>query len=324
MIIFLYGEDVFRSRAKLLELKAAYLRKHEDAGGLFDYAFDESGEEVVKEFAASLGTGGLFASKKLIVVRNLLSAPETLQGRVLEILERNIARMEKDADTVVVFWEEGVPKKTNKLFRLFEKEVAKKQQFELIQGARLEQWTLHRLQTINPQVRIQQKALTRLLAETESDLFRLDRELEKLAAFCENGVIGDAEIDTFIAASPKEAVFEALEALTQRRKSRALALFARQLKKGENALYLLSMVAWQLRNLLKVAEKYTRGVRVAPVIAKELKMHPFVVQKLLRQAGSFPLERLKKSFALLADLDLQSKTGAIDPKLALDLFVVKF
>jgi DNA polymerase-3 subunit delta len=83
------------------------------------------------------------------------------------------------------------------------------------------------------------------------------------------------------------------------------------------------MCAWQMRNVLKVADAYEEGIRQAPLLAKELKLHPFVVQKLLRQIGGFPIERIKKSFALLADLDTQSKSGQIDPKLALDMFVMK-
>jgi DNA polymerase-3 subunit delta len=131
-------------------------------------------------------------------------------------------------------------------------------------------------------------------------------------------------VDLFVNGSVKAAVFEALEALSSGRKAQALKLFVDQLTKGENALYLLSMCAWQLRNLLRVADGYAQGMRTAPILAKQLKLHPFVAQKLLRQISGFPMERLKKGLSLLADLDLQAKSGFLDPKLALDMFVVKF
>ncbi len=46
------------------------------------------------------------------------------------------------------------------------------------------------------------------------------------------------------------------------------------------------------------------------------------MQKLLHQINGFPLERIKSGFSLLADLDTRSKSGQIDPALALDMFVM--
>lgn len=325
VIIFLYGEDNFRSREKLAQLREAYISKNPDRSGLFEFDFDGAdADEAVRELFRTLETGGLFASKKLVIAKRALTSNEAAQQKLLEHFEKTIERMEKDVDTVLVLWEENLPKKTHKLFRLLTDKVEKKQNFEPLIGTKLEQWSVTRLREMNPKVQIERRALLRLLAETESDLFRLRNELEKLAFFREEGTISDQDMDIFIAASPKEAVFEALEALTQGRQAQALDLFARQIQKGENALYLLSMCAWQLRNLLRVADMYTSGVREASAIAKELKIHPFVVQKLLRQIPHFPLDRLKKSFSLLTHFDLQSKSGGIDPKLALDLFVMRF
>jgi DNA polymerase III delta subunit len=325
MILLLYGEDAFRSREKLNELKGAYLKKNPDGSGFFEFRFDagaEGADARVADLIASLETGGLFATKKLVAIRGALGASEMVRKPLLDFLDRDVDRIEKDADTVAVFWEEGVPKKTNKLFRLLDGKAERKQHFESLQGVKLEQWAVKRLQSSG--ATIGRPALQRLLLETGSDLFRLEGELAKLANFVEGRTIAEADVDALLAGSVKATVFEALEALSSGQKARALKLFADQVAKGENALYLLSMCAWQLRNLLRVADAYSQGLRAAPLLAKQLKLHPFVVQKLLRQVPSFPLDRLKKSFALLTDLDVRSKSGALDPKLALDLFVVKF
>lgn len=325
MILFLYGEDSFRSREKLSQLREAYMAKHADATGLFVYDFSEAQpEETLKNLFSSLGESGLFASKKLVVAKHALLAPEGVRSRLVEYFETRLEMLERDIDTVLVMWEEGKPKKNEKLFKLLDSKVSKKQSFEPLQGTYLEQWVVRRVQMVVPGVSIGRQALSALLFETGSDLFRLDTELRKLANYREEGIIQAEDVKALVTSSSRGTIFEALEALAQGNRSGALQRFAGQLKQGRDAYYLLSMVAWQLRSLLKVSECVSEGMRVPAILAKELKMHPFVVQKLVRAAQVFPLERMRQGFSLLADLDRQSKTGQVDPKLALDLFVMKF
>ena len=58
-------------------------------------------------------------------------------------------------------------------------------------------------------------------------------------------------------------------------------------------------------------------------IAKETKLHPFVVKKGLAQGRNFSFEGLKNIYQKLADLDQQVKTGRMEIKLALDKFIVE-
>lgn len=322
MIIFLYGEDSFRSREKLTELQQAYLGKN-PSSGLFDFDMTDTSEDAVAKALQALGESGLFATKKLVIVRKIMESSESNQKRLADFLEKKIESVEEGKDAVLVFWEEKMPKKTNALFKLLDKQVAKKQHFETLKGIRLEQWIVHRIHLIDAKTEIEKKALPLLVAEMGDDLFALENELRKLTDFCEDKLIRESDVKTFVERSVRSTVFEALEALASGNRGRSLGLFEEQLKKGENALYLLSMCAWQLRNLLRVAESYAEGLRQPALIAKELKLHPFVVQKLLRQIGGFPMERIKQGFALLADLDVRSKSGQIDPKLAIDMFVMK-
>lgn len=322
MIIFLYGEDGFRSREKVKELSSAYLEKN-PSSGLFDFDFDEDKGDMVRDVVQSLEEYGLFATKKLVIIRRLLDASESVRGRMDEFLQKNIKSIEADKDRVVIFWEEKMPKKTNTLFKLLDKHVVKKQVFERLQGARLEQWIIHRIHLLNSKMSIERQAILLLVSEMSDDLFALENELCKLVDFCESNIIRESDVRIFVEQSVRSTVFEALEALSSGNRSRSLELFEEQFAKGENALYLLSMCAWQMRNLLKVSDGYARGMRTAPVLAKELKLHPFVVQKLLRQVGGFSISRLKQGFSLLKDLDIQSKNGQIDPKLALDMLVMK-
>jgi DNA polymerase-3 subunit delta len=52
-------------------------------------------------------------------------------------------------------------------------------------------------------------------------------------------------------------------------------------------------------------------------------MHPFVVEKTLFQARKFQLEELKKIYQKIFQVDLDIKTGKVDPETALDLLIAE-
>jgi DNA polymerase-3 subunit delta len=320
MILFLYGEDSFRSREKLHELKNGYLEKN-PSSGLFECESDVV--NAIEILRVALTETGLFATKKLVIAKNFLEMSLSMQESLLDFLKQRWEKIEEDKDTILIFWEASLPKKTNKMMKFLEKTVAKKQQFDVLRGIRLEQWIIHRVHLIDAKTNIEKKALPWLAFELGDDLTALDNELRKLVEFCEDNLIRESDAKTFVEKSVKTLVFEALEALSMGKRAQALALFEDQLKKGENALYLLSMCAWQLRSLAKVEDGFSRGTRTAVALANECKIHPFVAQKLLRQIQGFSKERLRQAFALIATLDTKSKSGQIEPKLALNFFILQ-
>lgn len=322
MIIFLYGEDAFRSREKLTELRNAYLEKN-PSSGLFEFDGDAAPEESVKNIQQTLNEAGLFAVKKLVVLRRFTESSEYIQERLTAFLEEKIERINDDSDTILIIWEALLPKKTNQWYKLLDAKVTKKQHFERLKGIRLEQWIMHRIHLIDARTTIEKQALGMLVAEMGDDLLALHNELRKLVDVCEDSLIRKQDVALFIAQSVQSTVFEALEALASGNRSRAAGLFEEQLQKGEHALRLLAMCEWQMRNLLKVADAYADGFRQAHMIASESALKPFVVQKILRQINGFPMTRTLNGFTLLASLETDSKRGQIDPKLAIDMFVMK-
>jgi DNA polymerase III delta subunit len=67
MIIFLYGEDEFRSLEKLAEIKNKFLEKNKEGAPLSVFDFTEK-DWNIEEIIMSISSGGLFSSKKLVKV----------------------------------------------------------------------------------------------------------------------------------------------------------------------------------------------------------------------------------------------------------------
>ena len=319
MLIFLYGADSFRASEKLRALKKKYLEKNSSGTDLSVLDYEES-STTAKHFKEALAAQGLFSTKKLVVVSNILSSPIEKQKEVLEFLKSQ-KDLTEDIDTVVVFFENSTPKKNLSLYKYLEKN-SKSQEFAPLKGIKLEQWVISYLKDISLDISFSKPALDKLLSLVDNDLYFLAGEITKLANYKNSGVIEETDVQLLVKAKIDSTMFEAIEALSSGNKTRTMQLFHEQLEKGEDPYYILSMYVYQIRTLLKIGDFYWQGMTNSSQIAQASGLHPFVVQKSLSQVRNLSEEKIKKMLRDLADIDAQAKTGKIDPSLALDSFIV--
>jgi DNA polymerase-3 subunit delta len=176
----------------------------------------------------------------------------------------------------------------------------------------------------SPAVKISSTALEKLIAYTEGDSRILLNEIEKLAAFREKGEILDNDVDLLTKSKISPTIFETIEAAGTGNKKRAFELLHKQLEKKEDPFYVFSMYVYQFRNLLKIADLYSRNIRNRFQIAKISKIHPYVVQKTIPQLRNFSVSRLKTILNMLRKTDEEVKTGKIyDIEVALDRLIAK-
>ena len=314
MIIFLYGEDSFRSMEKLAEIKNKFLEKNSPApAGLFDFAEKDwnTGEIIM-----NISSGGLFSSKKLVIIKNILAGKKDLESEKFEKFLKAEAKKDK-SDLILIFWESGKTKKGGKLYKLLKK-IAKCQEFELLEGAKLKNWVIGEFKKSD--ITINSAAVEKLVVFVGNDLNLLSREIEKLATYKSKGEITGGDIDLLVKSKIDTDIFKTVDALARGDKKTALKMLHDHLEDGEDPFYLLSMYFYQFRNLVKVKPLAEKNMPPAE-IASKLKMHPFVARKSLDQARNFSWEKLKSLYNSLCEIDFESKTGKTDIALALDKFV---
>jgi DNA polymerase-3 subunit delta len=83
------------------------------------------------------------------------------------------------------------------------------------------------------------------------------------------------------------------------------------------------MLVYQFRNLLRIASLQENGIFSEFEIAKQSKLHPYVVKKSMNQARNFGEKKLIAIHKKLGALDAKIKTGQADIKLSLDKFIVE-
>lgn len=304
MLIFLYGLDTYRSRQKLNEIIEHYKKVHKS--GLNFKIFD--GENLnYQDFKDEFRQTSMFNEKKMFIIKNIFSNSE-FQESFLEDAKNFI-----NLANITIFYEEGEPSQS--VFFKFLTKNAKAQEFKLLEGQKLKNWAKKEFEKC--QTRIDPQALDVLIGFVGNDLWQLSNEIKKLVTFKKSPPFARgkeiATKDVVLLVRPKiEAdIFKTIDAIALRNKKRAISLVHKHLEKGDSPLYLLSMINFQLRNLLMVKT------------SNNLKLHPYVMKKTSFQARGFTIEELKKIYHKLFQVDLDIKTGKIEPGMALDLFLTE-
>lgn len=320
MIIFLYGEDSFRSNQKLLEIRHKYLESDKSGSGLSSFDAEEE-KEIAKKIIDVFSIPNLLAPKRLVIIKNIVLAPREILGNSFEeYLKKYLSRISEDKDLIVIFWEKDFPKKSDKLFKLIEKN-SKSQNFEKLTGTKLSQWILKEMKEIDGKSEISKQALEKLVAYAGENPVLLGREIQKLVNFADGKMISEKDVETLVKADVDSDIFKTIDMIGMNNKKEALALIHQHLENGEDPFYLFSMFVYQFRNLLKIADFGERGSSSEYDISRITKMHPFVVRKSLSQARNLGFARLREIYRELGEIDLKVKTGKADMRFSLDKFV---
>lgn len=154
------------------------------------------------------------------------------------------------------------------------------------------------------------------------DLSELAQELEKLALYSGSDTCISRDMVTRLSgASRHYTVFELGEALGQRDPLRALKILHRLLSLGEPPALVVTLLARQLRLLLKVCEAAPHSPSPAE-LAKKLGVHEFVARRLSHQAAGWSPAQLLEALLRLQEVDAGLKTGTQAPALLLENFLL--
>ena len=305
MLIFLYGQDTYRSRQKLNEIINHYKKIHKS--GLNLKYFDGKNLSF-QDFKDEIRSVSMFAEKKLAVLKNTF-----LNKNFKENFLRDSKEFAESKDIVLFYEEEEFS--GDKLFKFLKKH-AKSQEFKPLQSQKLKNWVKKGFDDYG--IEIREEALEKLINFVGSDLWQMANEIKKLVSYklkCPNPEISQRDIELLVKPKIENDIFKTIDAIASKNKKQAIDLIHKHLERGDTPLYLLSMINFQFRNLL-IVKSSRFGY-------EKLKMHPYVIQKSTQQTRKFNFEELKKIYQKIFQVDLSIKTGKVEPETALDLFIAE-
>jgi DNA polymerase-3 subunit delta len=193
------------------------------------------------------------------------------------------------------------------------------QQFDQPKERELPGWIHRRVR--GKEGTISGEAVTLLAALVGNDLRLLDQEIEKLLLYAGERQVTSEDVRALVSRARETSIFDLVDCVGRRDAAESLRLLHLMLEDGEHPLYLLTMLARQVRILIQVSD--LREQRLAEnEMASRLKLHPYVVKKGLAQARNFTLAQLAAAHRRVVETDWAIKTGKMEDVLALDLLVV--
>lgn len=322
MFYLFHGHDTYSQRETL----AALLEKEGDADMLSLNTTRLSGKISFSELQSACDAMPFLARVRVVLVEDLFaSAPNK------EFMDRLEAYLPGLPQTTRLIFLEAQPlPDSSRIIRLADKEkLGYVKKFDQLKGDELERWARARVEQRGG--RITPQATHLLAANVAGDtsfgqdnlhvLPTLTNEIEKLVLYKGmGGVIDTADVEALSPYAAEGSIFELVDALGARQYGRTAELFQGKINEGADPFYLFSMFTRQFRLLIQVKELIEAGERPAG-IASQLKLRPFVADKLAKQARGYTLEQLKQIYRRLLDIDVDVKTGRADMLTALHLLV---
>lgn len=306
MIIFVHGEDTFRVKEKVAEMKARFAEKFDPSGlNLLQFKTPPEIGEAMNAISASPFMGG----RRMVIFHELLSGLKKVE------LEEWVAVLVKTPDsTIVICLESAKPPKVTGI-------EVHEYAMPLLTDAELPRWirqrALHLGMALEPVVA--QELATRI----GPDLWRTQNELEKLHSLPQPFTLDTVRF--LVPSSFDDQLFDLIDALSRRDKVLGMRLLQEQRQSGMSDSHLFNMFIRQVRILLAARALTDENPRADKLdLAALLELHPFVAQKAMQQAQRFTFDVLQKMHAMLFAFERKLKIGKMDFDLAVDLTVAAF
>lgn len=321
VVYLLHGEDEFAIaqfvsdiEAKLGDAATAAMNTTRMDGRSFDPA----------EFGAVVNAMPFLAKRRLVVLTNPLAAVNSQPARqsfldqleripsttALVLVENRYLTDERDRRKGKLNWLERWAQENSERVYL--------RAFVLPKGAAMAHWIQDRAKSFGGQFTPQAAAL---LASLVGDNPRLaDQEIQKLLAYVDyHRVIEPDDVEALTADYEQGDIFEMVDALGNQDGRRAMGMLHRLLE-SQDPFSIFGMIVRQFRLLLLTREVLDNGGQAGEV-ARLLKLHPYVADKMSKQARHFTVPVLEQVYHRLLDIDEAMKTSQMTGDLALDTMV---
>lgn len=293
MILLLLGENTFSIDKKISEI----INDLNNEADIINFSQDS-----IETLPNELITDSFFSKNRVFIINNRL---EKIDSNIEKKLIDSLSHISDS--TIVIFTETKTPK--GKIAK-FLKEKAETFKFEKPKGKDVVDFVK---KTVNSEGgEISPLAAERLVSYIGSDYWQLAEEIKKLSLYkvgdANDSVIQTTDVDELIKSSFESSIFDLMDAISTKNVKRAQILMNSFLDSGENAIYILTMIARQFRNIAmaKFEPNISEGL-----LAKKAGIHPFVAKKSISQARNFESSEIIKIYDRISEADYKLKSGFV-------------
>ena len=321
MITVLYGKDEFSANEELLAMQAEV---NGDAP-LGDSTVRVDGASArPDELLAVCQTMPFMGTRRLVIVRGLLGRFESAGRRRPRKQDGGLGPwapfvegLQALPESTTLVFLDGELRPQNPFLQAI-RPLAELRECKPLRQAELAVWITRRAERY--EVSLEARAVAALAGLVGNQLWTLDSELQKLAAYASGRQVTDDDVRSLVSLAREPNIYAMVDAVIEGRSQEAAKLFQRLLADGESPMRLLNLLGRQYRLLLLTKELVGKRVR-PPEISARLRVQGFVIQRILRQAPAYTIDRLRQAYRRILDADLSIKRGVHDEETALQLLL---
>ena len=306
MLYLLYG-DAFGIEN---EVKKIIQASKIDDINISKYDLDAYNYKDILEDASSVS---LFDDKKLIIVSNASIFTSAKSGVDLEDFEKYIENY--NPNTIVIFTTENKIDERKKVTKLIKKH-------GVVKDFVIDDDPKTFIKNLFDDYKIDNDTINYFISFVGNDNFNIKNEVEKLKLYKEDKIITKEDIDLITTKNIDDDLFKLMNYILEDDKIKAIESYHNMLLYSVEPIQILISLAnryrltYQVKTLVKIG--YTDGD-----IAKELKTSPGHVYYLKKDSMNYSNKYLLDQIKTLADLDFKIKSGKIEDKLGLELYILK-
>jgi len=312
-IYLLTGEDEHRKTLSLSRLKDKLLGSKPDA---FNYSLYYAKTSTAQEVIRSLDTLPLTGENKLVVLKEPEFFKEADKASLICYLKA--LRTSKAFFVMVAASESTRSDKFSKSIS----GLAKVFDFPKLESTEVTPLIIKEFKLRNKLINRRQAEL--ICEASQRDLGKALPLIEQVSIFTsDREKVTDEEIMLFTGDMLEEvSAFKLLDLINQNDTSNALIILKKLLRADSNPSQIIGLLGWHIGRLLSVKNMLEKGISKSE-IASSLKIGTYVMNRLIAQAESFSLKRLRKHLDILAETDLLLKRSSIKGDYLLEILTVK-
>jgi len=257
---------------------------------------------------------GLFSTepKTILIKRFFKNRKKSLHTKLVDKLSSS------DIDAYdMYFWEAGKVDKRTKIYKYFKKHF-KTEEFKLLKANVLVTWLVGVMKEFN--INISSTTAREFIEKAGTDQQILYEECNKLSLYLkyyERDKVTTNDLQIISQTTKEKEIWDLLDFISRRDKKKSLEQINLIVTKPSDFPFAIIMIARQLRILyLLISKDIDKSA-----LTKDLKLHPFVIQKASKYLYKFDEAQIKRLYNKIVDLDFAIKQGKIDAILGLNLFI---
>lgn len=155
----------------------------------------------------------------------------------------------------------------------------------------------------------------------ENNMDIIKNEVDKLISYTEGREITKKDVVELLPQMNDEDIFDLVDFLSQKRPERAIDILNELIFRGENLAGILYMIVRQFKLLYGIKLGLDEG-KNKDILAKELRLHPYICEKLIGQSRKFSISQVRACLKLCLETEKSLKSSSSDKKIEMEMLII--